>query len=325
MKVIFTELSQQDLINAATYFPSLASLPEIKIKLNKGELGSIAKKKTVFNALDDREKLIELIEECFDLNKYGDLTQLSNLEWVTQLRVRKKILAHLNQSNNTNYKDRLQLTIFEICQSPILSTKKYGPNLSTKNIKDLTIEELHSISKTYQNNGAFNFIENDYDRIGSDLYGFTSKDEYELISSISEAAKFLDNEFKVVATIDLNIDNTQLKKEFANFLDRKRDELKLKATVKKFTDGKTTSLGKHCVLQYLDLLILSNYLDSNFKLHHKEYAGYLFPYDHPKHEAAIDTFRDTTLKHTEDIINGDFIHRLLSFINKEQGPSFRGM
>ena len=139
-KDIFLGLSKQELIEAGTYFPSFVDLSVVKDKLDEVDLGLILEKKQEYNALDNKKKLIELISKYFDLDKYGDLTQLSNSEWVTQLIVRKKILAHLNQSNNISYNDKLQLTIFEICQSPILSAKKYGPSLSTKNIKDLTIE-----------------------------------------------------------------------------------------------------------------------------------------------------------------------------------------
>ena len=327
-KDIFLGLSKQVLIEAGTYFPSFVDLSVVKDKLDEVDLGLILEKKQEYNALDNKKKLIELISKYFDLDKYGDLTQLSNLEWVTQLRVRKKILALLNQSNNSNHRDQLQFIIFELFREPILSSEEFGPKLSTKNINDLTIEELYSIFKPYQNNGTFDLIESNYNVIGPDLDGTFTSEDYHLVNTISkpiDTPNILDNKFKVVATIDLSISNSQLMKEFAAFLENKRDELDLKPIVDEFKNKDKVSLIKHNVLQYLDLLVLTRYVDPVDKLINAKYATFLFPSTHPDYDKAYGKFNDSTLKYADKVLNGDTIQKLLSSVNKQQAPSFGGI
>ena len=321
----FSGLSKQDLRDAGTYFPSLVNHSNMQTHLTREDLDLITSKQSTFNALTNSEKVIELINKYFDLDKYGDLSQLSYPEWAAQLIARNKILGLLNLHNDSNCTARLQTTIFETFQNPVININKFGSLLSTKNINDLTVLELHSISKTYRNNGYFDFIENGLDFIGPDFEGNVQNEELNLINSIGspiETPNIFDNKFKAVATVDLSISDSQLKNEFADFLENKRNELGLKPIVDEFKNKDKVSLIKHNVLQYLDLLVLTRYVDPAKKLTSSKYATFLFPPTHPDYDKAYGKFNDSTLKYADKVLNGDTIQKLLSSINKQQAPSF---
>jgi hypothetical protein len=321
----FSELSKEDLLDAGTYFPSLVNHSDMKPQLTTEDLDSINSKQSKFNALPNSEKVTELIVKYFDLDKYGDLSLLTDFEWAAQLIARKKILALLDLRNDSNRRARLQTTIFEICQNPITNRNKFRPNLSNINIKDLTVLDLHSISQTYRNNGDFDFIDSGLNFIGPDIYGIISTEEINSINSIDSPIKtpnISDNKYKVVATVDLSISDSQLKNEFAEFLENKRNELDLKPIVEEIKNKDKVSLMKHSVLQYLDLLVLTNYVDPAKKLINSKYATFLFPSTHPDYDKAYGKFNDSTLKYADKVLNGDTIQKLLSSINNQQAPSF---
>ena len=313
-KDIFYGLSKQELIEAGTYFPCFVDLNAVKDKLDEGDLDLILEKKQEFNDLDKRKKLIELISKYFDLDKYGDLTSLTKVQWATQLKVRQKILEHLNQNNNSIPSDPLQFIIFELFQGPIVSADEFLSELSIKNINDLTLGELFLFSKFHQNN---------YDLIGPDLCDSNTSEAYDIANTMSnpiDTSNTLDNKFMVVATIDLSINDSQLENEFKEFIKLKREELKLNPSVSKFKEVTIKSLRIHSVLQYLDLLILTRYIDPEYKLTNEKYAKYLFPSTHPDYDRAVGKFNDSTLDFARQVINGKLIFDLLSSINKKQNP-----
>ncbi len=114
---------------------------------------------------------------------------------------------------------------------------------------------FHSISQTYRNNGDFDFIDSGLNFIGPDIYGIISTEEINSINSIDSPIKtpnISDNKYKVVATVDLSISDSQLKNEFAEFLENKRNELDLKPIVEEIKKKDKVTIIKHGVLQYLD-------------------------------------------------------------------------
>ena len=322
---MFQELSKPELIDAVAYFPSLSDHKNVKPKLDTDDFESIKQKTLTFNDLTDREKVIELIKKYFNLDKYGGLDQLSDIEWAVQLITRKKILGMLSQSSDSGFTGRVQAAIFEMFQNPVVDLNKSGALLPTKNVNDLTVFELSLMIKTYQNNECFDFIDNSPNLIGPDIYGDVSNGEYDFINSLNDPIQhpnFADNKFKVLATVDLSVNDSQLKTEFAEFLKRKRNELELIPIVDEFKNKDKVSLKKHSVLQYLDLLVLTKYVDPYKKLTNSKYATFLFPPSHPDYDRATGKFNDSTLKYANKILNGDTIQRLLSSINKKQTISF---
>jgi hypothetical protein len=323
---MFSELSKENLLDAGTYFPSFVNLCDFKAKLEREDLDSIKTKKSNFSTLPADEKVIELINIYFELEKYDGLDELSDIEWAAQLIIRSKILRLLSQGSDSGFTVQVQATIFEIFQNPVVDMNKFGALLTTKNINDLTVFELYLITKTYQNNGCFDFIDNDLDLIGPDIDGNVKNEEYDFISSIGapiQTPNIAENKFKVLATVDLSVSDSQLKSEFAEFLEKKRDKLKLKPIVDEFKNKDKVSLIKHNVLQYLDLLVLTRYVDPEKKLTSAKYATFLFPSNHPDYDKAHGKFNDSTLKFAKKVLNDDTIQRLLSSINKKQAVSFK--
>jgi len=318
---VFQELSKSELIDAVTYFPSLSDHIKIKSKLDTDEFAIIKLKQSKFDSLPANEKVIGLIHKYFELEKYGGLDQLSDIEWAVQLITRKKILGMLSQSNDSGFTGRVQVAIFEVFQNPVVDINKSGALLSTKNVNDLTVFELSLMIKTYQNNEYFDFIDNSSNLIGPDIYGDVSNEEYDFINSLNDPIQppiIADNKFKVLATVDLSVSDSQLKTEFAEFLKRKRNELELEPIVDEFKNKDKVSLIKHNVLQYLDLLVLTKCVYPYKKLTNSKYATFLFPPTHPDYDKANGKFNDSTLKYANKILSGDTIQRLLSSINKKQ-------
>jgi hypothetical protein len=97
----------------------------------------------------------------------------------------------------------------------------------------------------------------------------------------------------------------------------------LKPIVDEFKNKDKVSLIKHNVLQYLDLLVLTRYVDPEKKLTSAKYATFLFPSNHPDYDKAYGKFNDSTLKFANKVLNDDTIQRLLSSINKKQAISFK--
>jgi hypothetical protein len=323
---MFSELSKENLLDAGTYFPSFVNLCDFKAKLEREDLDSIKTKKSNFSTLPADEKVIELINIYFELEKYDGLDELSDIEWAVQLITRKKILGMLSQSSDSGFTARLQATIFEIFQNPVVDINKSGALLLTKNVNDLTVFELSLMIKTYQYNEYFDFIDNDPNLIGPDIHGNVSNEEYDFFNSLNDPIQtpnIADNKFKVIATVDLSVSDSQLKNEFAKFLERKRNELELKPIVDEFKNKDKVSLIKHNVLQYLDLLVLTRYVDPEKKLTSAKYATFLFPSNHPDYDKAHGKFNDSTLKFAKKVLNDDTIQRLLSSINKKQAVSFK--
>ena len=315
-KHIFSDLSKEDLHDAGTYFPSLLKHSGVSAYLDQKDLDFIDKNSKYFNGLDDKTRIIKVIDKYFDLNKYGDLERLSRLEWATQLIERSKILQLLGQENNSYVKDRLQRKIFSLLQNPIINSKTFLRYLSTKNICDLTIGQLHTLSKNNLGNGIFNYIDSAYNRIDKEPKDDLTHEEIDLITDAIANPNIIENPDRVIASIDLSINDKQLKEEFGDFITSKRAELKLNAPVDKFKDSSISSLIKHSVLQYLDLLIISNYVCITCDITQGKYAEYLFPY----YGSALEKFRDSTIPHSKTAISENFIHKLLLSINKNLGP-----
>jgi hypothetical protein len=320
-KDVFQELSKSELIDAVTYFPGLSHHKKMKPNLDTDDFALIKHKQSKFNALPANEKVIELINKYFELERYGKLDQLSEIEWAVQLITRKKILGMLSQSSDSGFTGRVQAAIFEMFQNPVVDINKSGALLSTKNVNDLTVFELSLMIKTYQNNEYFDFIDNNPNLIGPNTYGNVSNEEYDFFNSLNDPIQtpnIADNKFKVLATVDLSVSDSQLKTEFAEFLKRKRNELELKPIVDEFKNKDKVSLIKHNVLQYLDLLVLTKYVHPFKKLTNAKYATFLFPPTHPDYDKANGKFNDSTLKYASQTLSGDTIQRLLSSINKKQ-------
>jgi hypothetical protein len=231
----------------------------------------------------------------------------------------------LSQSSDSGFTVRVQAAIFEIFQNPVVDINKSGALLSTKNVNDLTVFELYLMIKTYQNNEHFDFTDNSPNLIGPDKYGNVSNEEYDFVNLLNDPIQppnIADNKFKVLATVDLSVSDSQLKTEFAEFLERKRNELELKPIVDEFKNKDKVSLIKHNVLQYLDLLVLTKCVYPYKKLTNSKYATFLFPPNHPDYDRANGKFNDSTLKYANKILSGDSIQRLLSSINKKQAIAF---
>lgn len=315
---LFSELQKPELIDAVTYFPSFMEDAYIKTQLDKKDLDLINEKYPVFKSLSPKEQTIEIINKYFNLDKYGDLKSLSRLDWATQLIDRKKITALLGHENTPYFSRQLQRSIFKLLQNPIASSERFLFYSNTKNINDFTAGELHSLSKAYQDYGFFDGIDNAYGQMDKERGDDLSEEELNLVSEPVDLTMISDSSSKVIASIDLSINDKQLEKEFSEFLKRKRVELHQKPTVDNFVDRYTGSLIKHNVLQYLDLKIIAAYITPDKTLTQSQYADYIFP-DTP---SALDKFRDSTVKHTENALTQEFIHKLLSSINKKQDPSF---
>jgi len=327
-KHIFPDLSKEALHDAGIYFPRLIEDKEVREHLDQKDLDVINKNSKKFNAEDHKTRIRKVIGVYFDPNKYGDLNQLSDFEWAKQLTVRKKMLKLLDQNNGSNHEKSFQSTVFEIFQTPVIDRSDYGLRLSEENITDLTVFELHKISKTYLDNGDFDFIRNGLNYIGPDIDGNAPNEEYSLINSIGhpiQTQNIFDNKFKVVATVDLSVSDVQLKSEFADFLERKRRQLDLNPIVAEFKKKDKVALIKHSVLQYLDLLVLTSYVGYPEKLTNAQYATLLFPTTHPDYDKGYGKFNDSTLKYADEVLNGDTLTKLLTSIKKQQTPSFGGV
>jgi hypothetical protein len=315
-KNLFSDLSKEDLHDAGTYFPSLLNHSDASAYFDQKDLDFIDNKSKVFNGLDDKIRIIKVIDKYFDLDKYADLERLERLEWATQLIERSKILQLLDQANNSYASERLQRKIFALLQNPIINSKTFLGYLASNNINDLTIGQLHTLSKNNLSDGIFSQIDSAYDRIDKEPEDDLTHEEIDLITDAIANPNIIENPYRVIASIDLSINDMQLKQEFEDFITSKRADLKLNASVGKFKDSSISSLIKHSVLQYLDLVIISNYAGKVSDITHGKYAEYLFP----DYDSALDKFRDSTIRHSKTATSKDFIHELLSSINKNVGP-----
>jgi len=315
---VFQELSKSELIDAVTYFPSLSDHKKIKLKLGTEDFALINHKQSKFNALTGKEKVIELINKYFDLNKYGDLTRLSKLDWATQLIDRKKIIDLLHSKKNTSSTNRLQELIFKLLLSPIASSERFFFYSKTNNINDLSIGELHSISKAYQEHGFFEFIDEAYKQVDHELNEDISQEEHELISKPIDLGEALDTPNIVVASINLNISDKQLVKEFEDFIKIKRGNIDIQPVCSPLKPNETKALIKHRVLQYLDLKIITTYISPDKTLTDSDFADHIFPPDHDSDIGALDKLRSTTKPTSNKVIAQEFINRLLSAENTKQ-------
>lgn len=307
---LFSELPISERIRYVTYFPGL--MKDGYIKNNFDENDSDYKKySSEYSSLKPRDKTIEIIKKCFNLDKYGDLERLSRQDWATQLIHRKKIIDSLGHKNNPYSPTLLQGLIFKSLQNPIASKRSF---LYSGNINDLTAGELYLLSNTYQDNGIFDDVDNAYRQIEKERNDDVLEEDTDVIYQPLNLSMIPDYSNKAIISIDLSVNDKQLKEEFSEFLKRKRTELHQKPTVDNFMDSYTGSLIKHSVLQYLDLKILAAYITPENALTHSEYADYIFP----GNPSALEKFRDSTVKHSEKAITQGFIHKLLSSINKKQ-------
>jgi hypothetical protein len=315
-KNLFSDLPKEDLHDAGTYFPSLLNHSDASAYFDQKDLDFIDNKSKVFNGLDDKIRIVKVIDKYFDLIKYGDLELLGRLEWATQLTERSKILQLLGQENNSYVSARLQRKIFALLQNPIINSKTFLRYLASNNINDLTIGQLHTLSKNNLGDGIFSQIDSAYDRIDKEPEDDLTHEEIDLITDAIANPNVIENPYRIIASIDLSINDMQLKQEFEDFIASKRADLKLNASVGKFKDNSISSLIKHRVLQYLDLVIISSYAGKVSDITHGKYAEYLFP----DYDSALDKFRDSTIPHSKTATSKDFIHELLSSINKNVGP-----
>jgi len=317
-KDVFQELSKPELIDAVTYFPSFSDHEEIKSKLDTKDFALINDKQLIFNALTGKERVIELISKYFDLNKYGDLTRLTRLDWATQLIERKKIIDLLEKKNNSYFTNRLQYSIFKLLLSPITSSNRFFLYSKAYNISDLSIGELHSISKAYQEYGFFESIDDAYKQVHHELNEDISQEVHDLISEPIDLGGALDTPNIVVASIDLSVNDKQLVKEFENFIKIKRENIGIKPVFPPIKGNDTGALIKHSVLQYLDIKIITTYISSDKTLTDSDFINFIFPTDNPDNYGALDKFRSSTKPHSENATTQEFINRLLSEENKIQ-------
>jgi hypothetical protein len=317
-KDVFQELSKSELIDAVTYFPSLSDHKKIKLKLGTEDFALINHKQSKFNALTGKEKVIELINKYFDLYKYGDLTRLSKLDWATQLIDRKKIIDLLHSKKNTSSTNRLQELIFKLLLSPIANSNRFFFYSKTNNINDLSIGELHSISKAYQEHDFFEYIDDAYKQVDHELNEDISQEEYDLISKPIDLGEALDTPNVIVASINLSVNDKQLVNEFREFIKIKRANIGLKPVHPPLKGNDTQALIKHSILQYLDLKIITTYISSDKTLTDGDFMGFIFTTDHSKNYGALDKFRSSTKSHSKTATTQEFIDRLLSEENTKQ-------
>jgi hypothetical protein len=317
-KDVFQELKKPELIDAVTYFPSLSEHKKVKPKLDTDDFESIKLKRLTFNALAGKEKVIELIKKYFDLKKYGDLNRLSKLDWATQLIDRKRIIDLLEKQNNTYFTNRLQYSIFKLLLSPIASSNRFSFYSKTNNINDLSIGELHSISKAYQEQGFFEDIDDVYKQVDHELNEDISQEGYDLISKPIDLGEVLDTPNIIVASINLSVNDKQLVNEFREFIKIKRGNIDIQPVCSPLKPNETKGLITHRILQYLDLKIITTYISSDKTLTDSDFANYIYPQDHPSHFGALDKLRSTIKPTSNKAITQEFIDRLLSEENTKQ-------
>jgi hypothetical protein len=317
-KDVFQELSKPELIDAVTYFPSLSHHKKMNPRLDTDDFALIKHKQLTFNDLTDKEKVIELINKYFDLNKYVDVTQLSQLDWATQLTDRKKTIDLLEKQNNTYFTNRLQYSIFKLLLSPITSSNRFFLYSKANNINDLSIDELHSISKAYQEHGFFEYIDDAYKQVEHELNEDISQEEYDLISKPIDLGEALDTPNIIVASINLSVNDKQLVNEFREFIKIKRGNIDIQPVCSPLKPNETKGLITHRILQYLDLKIITTYISSDKTLTDSDFANYIYPQDHPSHFGALDKLRSTIKPTSNKAITQEFIDRLLSEENTKQ-------
>jgi hypothetical protein len=317
-KDVFQELKKPELIDAVTYFPSLSEHKKVKPKLDIDDFESIKLKRLTFNALAGKEKVIELIKKYFDLKKYGDLNRLSKLDWATQLIDRKRIIDLLGSKKNTLSTNQLQKLIFKLLLSPIASSSRFSFYSQTTNINDLSIGELYSISKAYQEHGFFEYIDDVYKQVDHELNEDISQEGYDLISKPIDLGEALDTPNIIVTSINLSVNDQQLVNEFKKFIKIKRANTGLKPVSPTLKGHDTQALINHSVLQYLDLKMITTYISSDKPLTDGDFINFIFPTDHTAHSGALDKFRSSTKPRSKTAITQRFIDQLLSEENKKQ-------
>lgn len=317
-KNVFQELSKSELIDAVTYFPSLSDHNKIKPQLDADDFKLIEQKTLTFNKLEDKGQVFELISKYFNLNKYDDLTRLSKLDWATQLIDRKKILDLLDEKKTSYSTNLLHKSIFKLLLSPVVSSNRFFFYSQTNNINELRIGELHSISKAYQENSFFEYIDNAYKQVEDEINEDISQEEYDLISKPIDLGEALDTPNIIVTSIDLSVNDQQLVKEFKEFIKIKRGKIDIQPVSSPLKPNETKALIKHSVLQYLDLKIITTYISSDKILTDSDFINFIFPIDNPDNYGALDKFRSSTKPHSENAITQKFINRLLLEENKRQ-------
>jgi hypothetical protein len=317
-KDVFQELKKPELIDAVTYFPSLSEHKKVKPKLDTDDFESIKLKRLTFNALAGKEKVIELIKKYFDLKKYGDLNRLSKLDWATQLIDRKRIIDLLEKQNNTYFTNRLQYSIFKLLLSPIASSNRFSFYSKTNNINDLSIGELHSISKAYQEQGFFEDIDDVYKQVDHELNEDISQEGYDLISKPIDLGEVLDTPNIIVASINLSVNDQQLVNEFKEYIKIKRANTGLKPVSSPLKGNDTQALINHSVLQYLDLKIITTYISSDKTLTDGDFINFIFSTDLTAHYGALDKLRSSTKPRSKTALTQRFIDQLLSEENQKQ-------
>ena len=186
-------------------------------------------------------------------------------------------------------------------------------------INDLTVIEAYKVSEKYLNDGSFKIIEGsprNEDSLTHDQQDLQNIFDLCVNSAGNELAT-VDGQV-VVATIDLNATDTQLKEDFAEYLTAKRKELSIEPLKpKKFKPGKYAPLINHKVLQYIDLRILDIYINGTDTLKQHQFADYLFPTSDPQSDKdATEAIRKSTIKYANEMLDEQAIKSLLKSAGK---------
>lgn len=286
---IYDSLNNADLIDAVSFFPELKNNSTIKGKLTPKILATINSKSVAINSQGKSNFLTLLIDRYFDLNAYSSFYPgtADLLEVATQFIFRKKTLDQLNPAGNVTFlqsKYSIQDSIFNLLHNPIIDHSRY-PFLFAENyssVSDLNVGDLHTVSKVYAKDGSLDFIENFSDLLieHADILETKAQQAINKKNLFNLLVSPIDNALspKITATIDLNINDSQLKKDFANYLSKKRKELAIQpSNPKSLTQGKITSLVDNGVLQYIDLRILDLYVNGHDTIEQRVFGNYIFP------------------------------------------------
>ena len=256
------------------------------------------------------------------MNAYANIGQEKNalLSWAIQFIIRKRILDQLKTAEPYN----IQCSIFELMHKPIFDNRRHHVFLEhySSSVNDLNISGLHYITKDYINEGIFKFIEDNFDVLDEEKDILSDVSPYDVYNKLIEPVTDTlahGNNPRITATIDLNINDAQIKKDFTDFLKRKREELNIKPLLPKpFKSGKIKSLIDNRVLQYLDLKILDQHINGSNTLKHHQFGNHIFPMEGLIHTGidVTEKIRKSTIPLADEMMNEKTITSMLAEVKR---------
>jgi hypothetical protein len=304
---VLKDMSETEIADIIFYFPALNDNNKNKYKSTTGIDRLIKKNNSLHSNKTQIEILDLLIDRYFKLESYNSLKDLSLIGWATQFLFRNRIINRLTTPDlftvdltRRNY--NIQSTIFELIRKPVIDHNRYPLMYldHSSSVNDLNVYDLHTISEEHIKDNSFGMIVPD-DEVTNELFNL-------YVSPVNNILAHGSNP-RITATIDLSINDSQLKEDFAEYLSRKRAELNIAPIKpKKFKPGKVKSLIDNRVLQYLDLRILDLYVNDSYCLEQHKLAALIFP------EINTDTtekIRKSTIPYATEMMDMDVINALL--------------